>query len=113
MNSKTIIKENYMFSKVFKHGKYAANDLLVVYALKNYNKKAASKLGISVSAKNGGAVGRNRAKRVIREAFRRIYKDLPPGYLFVIVGRKPCFDRNTKMDKVLKAAESAFSRLKL
>ena len=113
MKSKAIIKESFMFSKVFKNGKYAANNMLVVYALKNYNKRAASKLGISVSAKNGGAVQRNRAKRVIREAFRRLYKDLPPGYLFVIVGRKPCFDRQTKMNEVLGAAKSAFSRLKL
>ena len=102
-----------MFSKVFKNGKYAANDVLVVYALRNYNRKAAPKLGISVSAKNGGAVQRNRAKRVIREAFRILYKSLPPGYLFVIAGRKPCFDRSVKMGEVLKAAESAFSRLRL
>jgi ribonuclease P protein component len=113
MKSKTVIKESFMFSKVFKKGKYAANHLVVVYALKNYNRKAAPKLGISVSAKNGGAVQRNRAKRVIREAFRRLYKDLPPGYLFVIVGRKPCFDRNTKMNEVLNAAKAAFSKLKL
>ena len=113
MKSEKIIKESFMFSKVFKHGKYAANNLLVLYALKNYNKKAASKLGISVSAKNGGAVRRNRAKRVIREAFSRLYKDLPQGYLFVIVGRKPCFDRDTKMSDVLDAAKSALSRIKL
>ena len=113
MKSKIVIKENFMFSKVFKNGKYAANNLLVIYALRNYNRKAPAKLGISVSAKNGGAVQRNRAKRVIREAFRRLYKDLPPGYLFVIVGKKPCFDRATKMCEVLLAAKSAFSRLKL
>jgi len=113
MKSEKIIKESFMFSKVFKHGRYAANNLLVLYALKNYNRRAAPKLGISVSAKNGGAVQRNRAKRVIREAFHRLYKDLPPGYLFVIVGRKPCFDRSTKMSDVLDAARSAFSRIKL
>ena len=113
MKSKKVIKENFMFSKVFKNGRYASNNLLTVYALRNYNRRAASKLGISVSAKNGGAVQRNRAKRVIREAFYRLYNDLPPGYLIVIVGRKPCFDRNTKMNEVLEAARSAVARLKL
>ena len=102
-----------MFSKVFRHGKYASNYYLTIYALKNYNRNAPTKLGISVSAKNGGAVQRNRAKRVIREAFRKVYGRLPPGYLIVAVGRKPCFDRNNKAREVIASMESAFVRLNL
>ena len=113
MNRKTVIKESHMFAKVFKNGKYASNDYLTVYALKNYNRNAASKLGISVSPKNGGAVLRNRAKRVIREAFSKLCNRLPPGYLIVAVGRKPCFDRNNKMPEVLKSMDSALVKLGL
>ena len=113
MNRKTVIKENHMFSKIFKNGRYASNSYVTVYVLKNYNRNAKSKLGISVSSKNGGAVERNRAKRVIREAFRILYNRLPPGYLIVISGRKPCFDRKTKMREVYDAMESAMIRLNL
>ena len=102
-----------MFSKVFKNGRYASNNYLTVYVLKNYNKNAASKLGISVSPKNGGAVKRNRAKRVIREALSVLYGRLPPGYLIVVAGRKPCFEKNNKMQSVLESMESAFIRLGL
>ena len=102
-----------MFSKVFKNGKYASNYFLTVYILKNYNRKAQSKLGVSVSAKNGCAVRRNRAKRVIREAFSRLYAKIPPGYLIVAVGRKPCFDKSNKMQEVLKSMESALIKLNL
>ena len=113
MNRKTVIKENHMFSKVFRNGRYVSNNYLTVYVLRNYNKNAASKLGISVSPKNGCAVKRNRAKRVIREAFAVLYGRLPPGYLIVVSGRKPCFDKNNKMQTVLESMESAFIRLGL
>ena len=113
MNPKTVIKENHMFSKVFKKGRYASNSYLTIYVLKNYNKNAASKLGISVSPKNGGAVQRNRAKRVIREAFYQLYNRISCGYLIVIMARKPCFDRNNKMRTVYESMESALKRLNL
>jgi len=113
MNRKIVIKENHMFSKVFKNGRYASNNYLTVYVLKNYNKNAASKLGISVSPKNGCAVKRNRAKRVIREAFAILYDRLPPGYFIVVMARKPCFDKNNKMQTVLESMQSAFVRLNL
>ena len=113
MNRKTVIKENHMFSKVFKNGRYASNNCVTVYVLKNYNKRAASKLGVSASPKNGCAVKRNRAKRMIREAFAILYSRLPPGYLIVVAGRKPCFDKRTKMRTVYEAMESAMVRLGL
>lgn len=113
MNPKFVIKENHIFSKVFKKGRYAANNFVVVYALENYNKKALSKIGISASAKNGCAVKRNRAKRVIRESYYRIRGRIPPGYLIVVSARAPCFDRRNKTDAVHKAMLSAFYRLKL
>ena len=113
MNRRTVIKENHMFSKVFKNGRYASNHYLTVYVLKNYNKNAASKLGISASPKNGCAVKRNRAKRVIREAFYKIYGGIPPGYFIVIAARKPCLDRNNKMQSVLEAMQSALAKLNL
>ena len=110
---KRVIKENFMFSKVFKQGRYASNNFLTVYALKNYNRNAPVKLGVSVSAKNGGAVKRNRAKRVIREAFAALYGRIPRGYLIVVAGRGPCFDRENKMHSVYESLESALARMKL
>lgn len=49
-------------------------------------------LGITVSKKRGKAVERNRAKRIIREAFRRLYPQVKDGYIIVVVARQSCMD---------------------
>ncbi len=50
----------------------------------------ASRLGIAATRKLGGAVERNRAKRLIRELFRR--HPAPPGFDIVVVPRRALFD---------------------
>ncbi len=61
----------------------AADGRLVVYARPNgYGR---SRLGCSVGKRCGGAVERNRIKRLLREAFRRGRAAWPPGYDLVVV----------------------------
>lgn len=49
-----------------------------------------SRLGIAATKKLGGAVQRNRAKRLIREVFRR--NKLAPGFDVVVVPRREMLD---------------------
>jgi ribonuclease P protein component len=55
---------------------------LIVYA--RPNDAGYARLGLSVSRRLGGAVERNRFKRLLREAFRRVRPDLPGAYDVVI-----------------------------
>lgn len=45
------------------------------------------RLGVTASKKVGNSVARNRAKRLIREAFRRLRFELPPWLDLVVVAR--------------------------
>ena len=50
------------------------------------NRLDVTRLGVAATRKIGGAVRRNRAKRLIRDIFRR-HKPLPPGLDIVVVAR--------------------------
>lgn len=46
-----------------------------------------SRLGVTVTRRVAGAVGRNRLKRLVREAFRTAGSSLPPGLDLVVIAR--------------------------
>lgn len=92
--------ENHLFQKAYRGGKKAPNHRIVLYVLadKKANllkkrhplKQKVNRLGITVSKKIGGAVQRNRAKRIIREAYRQLERNhtVKKGFLVVIVARE-------------------------
>ena len=54
------------------------------------NERGVGRLGIAATKKIGGAVQRNRAKRLIREVFRR--NKLAPGFDVVVVPKRDLLD---------------------
>jgi ribonuclease P protein component len=74
------------FERVYRHGRSTANRHLVLYAFPNPS-TSTRRLGLSVSRKVGGAVQRNRVKRLLREAFARAEDELSPGQDVVVVAR--------------------------
>jgi ribonuclease P protein component len=74
------------FDRVFRHGRSHAGRELVLYVFPR-GEDAESRLGLSVSRKVGGAVERNRVKRLLREAFALEAERLPPGTDAVVVAR--------------------------
>ena len=93
------ITENHLYQKAYRGGEKAHTRHLSVYVLrdwgakkqmlKNPEKKYINRIGLSVSKKIGGAVARNRVKRIIRAGLSeaRSIAPLKTGYLIVIAAK--------------------------
>jgi len=79
------------FERVYRQGRSHGNRYLVVYAFPRAGEGAA-RLGVSVSRKVGGAVDRNRVKRVYMQAFWQEAERLPTTSDYVVVARPAARD---------------------
>ena len=93
------IKENHLYRKTFQRGKHWSGKLVSVYVLRdlaarklkkaNPQKQYINRIGLSVPKREGGAVERNRVKRIIRAGLQGVERryNLRRGFLIVIAAR--------------------------
>jgi ribonuclease P protein component len=102
------LKKNFEFKTIYRRGKSFANDLLVMYILKNKKNRDKdinfyNKLGVSVSKKVGNSVVRSRSKRLISESFRLNDEFMTKGYDFIFIARNPIVGKNySDVEKAMK-----------
>jgi ribonuclease P protein component len=76
------------FDAVYRKGKSVSTRFLVLYSFPCPDEaEREPRLGLAVSRKVGGAVERNRVKRVLRAAFDELAASLPRGHDYVLVVR--------------------------
>ncbi len=114
------IGENHLYAKTYKSARRWKSGTVFVYILRdrrdrqlrsaNPLKQSINRVGISASKKIGGAVQRNRAKRVIREAYRQIDREvgLRRGNLVVIAARRRAVE--CKMQEVKRDLLMCFEK---
>jgi len=107
------LKYNYEFSRVYKRGKFSTGQYLTVHCFRRpagirHNLTVIpsdiNRVGFCANKKQLGAVGRNRARRLMRESYRLVESGIPLGndLIFTLRNRDevPTFDEISK-DMVL------------
>ena len=82
------IRRRAEFKQVYERGARIHSRYSTVFILRN--ERGVGRLGIAATRKLGGAVQRNRAKRLIREVFRR--NKIADGFDVVIIPKRELLD---------------------
>jgi ribonuclease P protein component len=75
------------FKRVRNEGKSYSHPLIVLVA--SASAEQAARIGVGAGRALGGAVQRNRAKRLLRETLRPMLPLIPAGWDLVLIARKP------------------------
>jgi ribonuclease P protein component len=97
------LRKKAEFDRVFQHRNRISDNHLTLYMAPNNLELV--RLGLAVGRKYGNAVARNRFKRLVREAFRHLRPELPPGSDWIALPQDGC--RGARADEV----RESFARL--
>lgn len=101
MQAVETLNRNRQFRLIYKKGKSRVHPLLVTYAMKN--RTGAARMAVVSSKKIGNAVGRNRARRVVRAAYRDCGYPILAGWDVIFVCRtKTAFVKSTAIVPVVR-----------
>lgn len=115
------IKEHHLYNKAFTRGERFVGRYISVHILTDYTAKKrmlahpkklyTNRIGISVTKKLGGAVQRNRAKRIIRAGLRMLRENesLKTGKL-IVIGARTAIAGKSSLD-IRAELECAFRKL--
>ena len=96
------------FRRVYDRKRSVSDERLIVYGCENGLPHC--RLGLSVSRKFGGAVERNKLRRLYREAFRLTRGDMPSGLDLIVIPRSPADPTLAVLKESLPTLVNALAR---
>lgn len=110
--SRSRLSRSSDFQRIYRQGRSTASRFLVLYWFKRPADAGdqGPRLGLSVSKKLGGAVVRNRIKRLLREAFSSCAGQLAEEYDLVVIARPQLIELVTREGEGEKGLVSAAVR---
>lgn len=109
MQTTDMLKKNYEFRKVLSKGKYYSGKFIEVFAIRNNSLK--NKIGIAIGVKTGKAFQRNYVKRLIRENYRMLEKDIDLGYEMVFLWKKKVNIKNANYKNIENDMKNIFLKI--
>ena len=87
MHRRYRLTRSHDFDAVYRRGRSVSTRFLVLYWFPREGDAEEPRLGLAVPKRVGGAVARNRVKRVLREVWRARLEAIPSGCDYVLVVR--------------------------
>jgi ribonuclease P protein component len=119
------IRENHLYQKAYHKGDRFVGKLVAVFVLRDHTarrlmlahpqRKYVNRIGLAVTKKTGGAVARNRAKRVIRAGWQAVEREgrIRTGYLVVLSARPGIVDAKSQdVERELRYALNKLNMLR-
>ena len=103
-----ILRYKRDFDRLYKRGRSTGDKYVVVFHISNgldYSRKA-----FLASKKVGGAVARNRARRLMKEGFRRVENEILEGKDVLFIARKGAVEAGVGCREVEKSIRRALSK---
>ena len=85
-----ILRYKRDFDRLYSKGKSSGDKYVIVFYIANGQNS--SRKAFLASKKVGGAVARNRARRLMKESFRKMEKGIKPGKDILMIARKTITD---------------------
>ena len=106
MLRKHVLNRQKDFDLVYEKGKSAGSKYVVFLFRKNG--RDITRISFLASKKVGNSVVRNRARRLMKEAFRLLKPDVPKGYDMVFIARQGI--SRVKCDEVMRSIRACIKR---